>query len=119
MKHVVLACALMLFASVLLAEDDSAPKDFPTVERVLFVEACVRDHPDRARTEMIYKCSCAMDVIVAELNYGEYVEASTAFFAAQVAGERGTEIRESTEGKALAQRYRDARSKAMQRCMIQ
>ncbi len=47
--------------------------DFPTLERVQFVETCIREHPDRSRQEMIYKCSCAVDAIAEEVTYAEYV----------------------------------------------
>ena len=53
--------------------------DYPTIERVQFVEFCVREHPDRPRQEMLYKCSCAMDKIIAQMPYEEYVDASTAY----------------------------------------
>jgi hypothetical protein len=92
--------------------------DFPTVERVLFVEACARDYPDRSRTEMLYKCSCVIDVIARELTLDEYVDASTAFAAGQAAGERGAQVRDSSTGQDLASRFRDARNEARRRCMM-
>jgi hypothetical protein len=114
--------ALLAFVPMTAAppsrSDQVRGNDFPTVERVLFVEACVRDHPDRARTELLYKCSCAIDRIAAELSYAEYVDASTAFAAGQVAGERGTHIRESSAGEDLAGRYRQARANARKACML-
>jgi hypothetical protein len=92
------------------ADQPAAPSDFPTIERVLFVEGCARDQPDRPRTEMLYKCSCVI--------FEDYVSASTAFYAAQVAGERGTRIRESTTGRELADRFRSARAQAAKQCML-
>lgn len=113
-------CLALLLTPLICAAQNADPRsDYPTIERVLFVEACVREHPERQRTEMLYKCSCAMDVIAGALDYGEYVEASTAFFASQAAGERGTAVRESSAGKTLSQRYRDARGTAVKRCMIE
>lgn len=110
---------IALMPSWAYAQDSENAKDYPTVERVLFVEACAREHPDRQHTEMIYKCSCAMDVMVSRLSYPEYVEASTAFFGGQVAGERGAQVREGVSRDGLADRYRDARGEALRRCMIQ
>jgi hypothetical protein len=100
------------------ASTDGRANDFPTVERVLFVEACARDHPDRSRTEMLYKCSCVIDVIAGQLSFEDFVDASTAFYAAQAAGERGTRIRESSTGRELADRYRTAREQASRQCMM-
>lgn len=118
MTHIALLAFLPMTAALPAQAEEARRNDFPTVERVLFVEACVRDHPDRARTEMLYKCSCAIDSIAAELSYAEYVDASTAFAAGQVAGERGTHIRESSAGQDLAGRYRQARANARSACML-
>jgi hypothetical protein len=109
---------LLVMAAQPAGAEEARANDFPTVERVLFVEACVREHPDRARTEMLYKCSCAIDSIASELSYAEYVDASTAFAAGQAAGERGTHIRESSAGQDLAGRYRRARANAGKACML-
>jgi len=96
---------------------DAAP-GYPTIERVLFVQACAREKPDRPHTEMLYKCACAIDAIAGELDYAAYVEASTAFYAGQIAGPRGTEVRESTTGRELSQRYRAVRDRAHRKCLI-
>jgi hypothetical protein len=116
--HLALLALVAMTAALRAWGEEARGNDFPTVERVLFVEACVREHPDRARTEMLYKCSCAIDRIAAELSYAEYVDASTAFAAGQVAGERGTHIRESSTGEDLAARYRQARANARKACML-
>jgi len=109
----ILTCGLAALAC------DAGANDFPTLERVLFVEACVRDHPDRPRQEMLYKCSCAVDAIAEEVEYDEFVEMATANDAGQIAGERGTAVRESNEGRTLAKRFKELRSKAFQSCFIQ
>jgi hypothetical protein len=98
---------------------NAAANDFPTLERVLFVEACMREHPDRPRQEMLYKCACALDAIAEEADYDEFVEMATANDAGQIAGERGTAVRESNEGRNLAKRYKELRAKAFQACFIQ
>jgi hypothetical protein len=98
---------------------NAAANDFPTIERVMFVEACARDHPDRPHQEMLYKCSCALDAIAAEYTYDQYVDLSTAFDAGQIAGERGAAVRESTTGQDLIKQFRAARAKAFNSCFIQ
>jgi hypothetical protein len=99
-------------------EEPRSASDYPTIERVQFVEACIREHPDRPHQEMLYKCSCAMDKIVAQMTYDEYVEASTAYFAGQIAGERGVGVRESTVGQTLTDRYRAVHGKALRDCLV-
>lgn len=100
------------------AQEEQRVNDFPTIERVQFVEACIREHPDRARQEMMYKCSCALDVLASLMSYDEYVDASTAYFAGQTAGKRGVRIRESEMGRTLIERYRTAHGQAMSQCLI-
>jgi hypothetical protein len=100
------------------AQDEQRVNDFPTVERVQYVEACMREHPDRSKQEMVYKCSCALDVVASLMSYEEYVDASTAYFAGQTAGERGVRIRESDMGRTLIERYRTAQEQAMKQCLI-
>jgi hypothetical protein len=108
-----LACGLACFAGA------AAANDFPTLERVLFVEGCVREHADRPRQEMLYKCSCAVDAIAEDASYDEFVEMATANDAGQIAGERGTQVRESAEGRSLTKRYKELRAKAAKSCFIQ
>jgi hypothetical protein len=85
---------------------------------VQFVEHCVEEHGERQRQEMLYKCACAVDVIAGQMSYDDYVTASTAQDAGQIAGERGTSIRESSEGRKMAKRYKEVRSKAFNDCFI-
>ena len=108
----------LLIAAPCLDAEETRVNDFPTVERVLFVDACAREYPDRPHAEMLYKCSCVIDSIASQLSYAEYVDASTAFAAGQVAGERGAHVRESSAGHDLSARYRDARANARKACMM-
>ena len=56
---------------------NAARNDFPTVDRVEYVQECMRNHPG-SRHEMLYKCACTLDHIAAEIRYDEYVELWTA-----------------------------------------
>lgn len=115
-----LVVAMVLARSLAAAQADLQTADaaYPTVDRVQFVEACIRDHTDRPHQEMLYKCSCAMDNIIEQFSYDDYVEASTAYFAGQIAGERGVGVRESTIGRNLAQRYQQTYALALKACFI-
>jgi hypothetical protein len=118
--HLLVAVLAAALSTPLAAAEDEAQgrSDFPTIERVQFVEFCVREHPDRSHQEMLYKCSCAMDKMIAQMSYEDYVEASTAYLGGQIAGERGAGVRESTVGHTLSDRYRAAYRAAMKDCMI-
>ena len=109
----------VIVAFLTMISDVVAANDFPTIERVMFVEACAREHPDRPHQEMLYKCSCALDAIAAEYTHDQYVDLSTAFDAGQIAGERGAAVRESTTGQDLIKQFRAARTKAFSSCFIQ
>ena len=112
---------LLMFPVVMLvlAPSAAAGNDFPTIDRVMFVETCMREHPDRPRQEMLYKCSCALDAIASQVAYDDFVELSTALDAGQIAGERGAAVRESNEGRDMAKRFRAIRAKAFSGCLIQ
>jgi hypothetical protein len=120
MKMHLVAGAVLTLSAVLAGAQDQPQggSDYPTIERVQFVEFCIREHPDRPRQEMLYKCSCTMDKIIAQMSYEEYVDTSTAYAAGQVAGKRGTGVRESTVGHTLTDRYRTALRAAMKDCLI-
>ena len=117
--HLLAGALAALCTSVATAQDEPQGNvDYPTIERVQFVEFCVREHPDRSHQEMLYKCSCAMDKVIVQMPYEEYVEASSAYFAGQIAGKRGAGVRESSVGHTLADRFRAAHRKAMTDCLI-
>lgn len=91
--------------------------DFPTIDRVEYVLACMRDNPG-PRHEMLYKCACSIDSIAGDFSYEQYVEASTAANAMSIGGERGGVLRDSEGAKELAGKYRGAVAKAKKACFI-
>lgn len=91
--------------------------DFPTVDRVLYVQECLRAHPG-PQFEMIHKCSCALDRVAAELSYDQYISLSTATNATSIGGERGSYIRESEGLQQEVRRYRALQAKAKKACFI-
>lgn len=91
--------------------------DYPTLERVLFVEQCVREHPDRSRQEMIYKCACAMDALAEEIPYAQYSDLLTMAQSVTIAGERGNTAR-AEESLKEARRFRGILAGAYKSCLI-
>lgn len=67
--------------------------DYPTLERILFVDECVRAQPQRHRQEMLYKCSCVLDKVAKEIPFSRYTELITSANAYAIAGERGSAVR--------------------------
>jgi hypothetical protein len=91
--------------------------DFPTVDRVLFVQECIRNNPG-PHYEMINKCSCALDHLAREVKFADYVSMSTITNAVSIGGERGGQLRDNESLKPQVARYRDAQARARKACFI-
>lgn len=92
--------------------------DFPTVDRVLYVQECIAAHPDAGNFEMTNKCSCALDALAKEIKYEDYVQLSTAAKATTIGGERGGYIRDSEKLQADIKRYKALQAKVTKGCFI-
>ena len=92
--------------------------DYPTSERVIYVEACMRDHPG-GHYEMLNKCSCMLDAIAQGLPYDDYVEMSTAANANSIGGERGSYIRDVPMLQEQIKKYKALQAQAQKSCFIQ
>lgn len=91
--------------------------DFPTVDRVLYVQDCMRAHPG-AYHEMVSKCSCALDRLAEQVKYEDYVTMSTVVNAMTIGGERGSELRDNETVKPQVTRYRELQAKVQKACFI-
>ncbi|MBT2322802.1 hypothetical protein J7E62_10640 [Variovorax paradoxus] len=92
--------------------------DFPTVDRVLYVQECIAANPGHGSFEMTNKCSCALDALAREVKYADYIEMSTATKATTIGGERGGYIRDSEKLQAEIKRYRALQAKVKKACFI-
>jgi hypothetical protein len=91
--------------------------DYPTVDRVIFVQACLRDHAG-GYFEMLNKCSCAIDAIARELPFDTYTAMSTAANANSIGGERGSYIRDAESLQVDIRKFRQLSAKAKKGCFI-
>lgn len=114
-KRLILIGCLLLAGNA--AAQGRAGNDYPTVDRVEYVQECMRNHPG-PRYEMLYKCSCTMDNIAAEIPYEEYVELWTAANAMTIGGERGGYLRDAQEARDMAKKFRGTEEKAQKRCFL-
>ena len=96
----------------------AAAFDYPTVDRVEYVHACMRDNPGQGQV-MVYKCSCVIDAIARKMSYDEFVEASTAANAFTIGGERGETVRNSVPTKKMADTFKEIQSRAKKGCFIE
>ena len=108
---------LPALAALPLAALPAAANDFPTVDRVLYVQECMKNHPG-AYYEMVNKCSCALDTLAREVKHEDYVEMNTVVNAMSIGGERGNSLRDNDTVKPQIKRYRDLQAKVQKSCFI-
>ncbi len=107
-----------IFAAALLAAAASASaNDFPTVDRILYVQECMRAHPG-SNFEMVNKCSCALDKLALKVKFDDYVTMTTIVKAVTIGGERGGDLRDNETLKPQIKRYRDLQSEAQSSCFL-
>jgi hypothetical protein len=90
--------------------------DFPTTDRVEYVLECMAAHP--GKQEFLYKCSCTIDRIAAEVGYSEYVEISTALRHQGLRGPGGAEFRDPESVRAMADKYKTLQARSRTACDI-
>ena len=91
--------------------------DYPTSERVTYVEACMRENPGH-HYEMLNKCSCVIDTIARELPYDDFVTMSTAANAVTIGGERGYYIRDVEPLQVQIRKFRQLQAQARKSCLL-
>jgi hypothetical protein len=95
----------------------ASANDFPTVDRVLYVQECMRAHPG-PHYEMVNKCSCALDALAQEVTFDDYMTMSTAMNANSIGGERGNVIRDTGSLQVQIKRYRELQTRVKSGCFI-
>ena len=104
-------------AAVLAVPAAVQAHDYPTAERVIFVEACMHERPG-SHYEMLNKCSCVIDAIAREVPYDDYVTMSTATSANSIGGERGNTIRDTEPLQVQIRKFRQLQAQARKGCML-
>ncbi len=108
---------LLMSLAALTLNTYAQSADYPTLDRVLFVEECVRDQPERPRQEMLYKCACVFDEVAARIPYASFTHLETASNALGIAGERGSAVR-TEEIRDQARQFRGVLAAAKRSCLI-
>lgn len=120
MKTAALIPSSLLLAALALplTGHAEAKNDYPTAERVQFVEECMLDYPDKGRFEMVQKCSCLVDQLAKSFTYDQFVDMSTAYKASTISGERGNVVRDTPMGKRLNAEYKKAIASSKEACFL-
>lgn len=108
---------LLLPVLLALGAAPAAANDFPTLDRVLFVQECMRDNPGQYY-EMVSKCACALDALASEVSYEDYMKMNTSSLANSIGGERGSYIRSNDELRGEIRRFREIRARIYKGCFI-
>lgn len=107
----------LLPALLVLAAAPAAANDFPTLDRVLFVQECMRENQGQYY-EMVSKCSCALDALAAEVSYEDFMKMNTSTLANSIGGERGSYIRSNDALRGEIKRLREVRARVYKGCFI-
>jgi len=107
----------VLAAAAAAQAQASTSHDFPTLERVLFVQECMQIHPGPGY-EMSSKCSCLLDTLASQLSHEEFISMVTLGKASSMAGERGGSIRDAPDLASQLQRYRALQTQGEKACFI-
>ena len=108
---------LSLLALALPGTAAFAANDYPTSQRVLYVQECMAAHPGHYY-EMVNKCSCAIDQMAEQVSYDDYTTMNTVVNALTIGGERGGTLRDNETLKPEIKRYRDLQAKVQKACFI-
>jgi len=109
--------SIIATAVAALAAPPALANDFPTVDRVLYVQDCMKANPG-SYYEMVNKCSCAVDALAREVSHEDFVTMQTISNAMTIGGERGNDLRDNDTLKPQLRRYRELRAKAEKSCFI-
>ena len=91
--------------------------DYPTADRVTYVEDCMQQHPG-SKYEMLSKCSCTIDRLARDVPHDDFVNMSTAANATTIGGERGSIIRDTKQLQDQIKRFKTLQTAAKKSCFI-
>jgi hypothetical protein len=109
--------AVLAALPIVMLSTPAQANDYPTADRVLYVQACMVEHPG-TRFEMLSKCSCALDQLASVLPFSDFDTMLTATNAMSIGGERGNTIRDTEVMTDQIKRFRELQIKAKRGCFI-
>ncbi len=88
--------------------------DYPTAARAEYVFACMGANGQTS--EVLRKCSCALDVIASMLPYEQYERAETVMRMQSLSGDRGVMFKETGWAKSILEAFKRAQAEATLSC---
>ena len=89
---------------------------FPTIDRVLYVNECIREHG--GGLDSLYKCSCVMDYFTENLTYEEFDNMDASSHGINTTGERSAIWRDPKGVRDGISRLKDVQSLAKKKCNL-
>ena len=129
MKIKILSLSAIILASLLNSGCSSIPEkvepetlvkinDFPTRDRVEFVNNCIAKHGGRNDYVSQYACICKIDKIAEKLSFAEFEAATTFTMLRSTPGENGAAFRDPKHAKTLRKRLKKAAAYAEKMCFV-
>lgn len=100
--------SLFLFSTLAKAND------FPTQARAEYVFACMSTNGQTS--EILAKCSCAIDAIAEDMSYDEYIEAETVLSLRLAPGDRTAMFKESAWAAGVVSKFNETQVNAEVEC---
>jgi|TARA_B100001094_G_C17924064_1_gene667375 hypothetical protein len=90
--------------------------NFPTIDRVLYVNECIREHG--GGLDSLYKCSCVMDYFIENLTYEEFDNMDASSHGINTTGERSAIWRDPKGVRDGINRLKDVQTLAKKKCNL-
>ena len=90
--------------------------NFPTIDRVLYVNECIREHG--GGLDSLYKCSCVMDYFMENLTYEEFDNMDASSHGINTTGERSAIWRDPKGVRDGINRLKDVQTLAKKKCNL-
>ncbi len=104
-------------ALLTVAATAAAAHDYPTADRVVYVQECMKQNPGH-HYEMLNKCSCVLDKLASQISHEDFTTMSTATNANSMGGERGNSIRDVEVMQVQIKRFRELQATARKSCFF-
>ena len=91
-------------------------ENYPTIDRVLYVNECIREHG--GGLDSLYKCSCVMDFFIENLTYDEFDNMDASSHGINTTGERSAIWRDPKSVRDGISRLKDVQTLAKKKCNL-
>ncbi|MFL7009899.1 hypothetical protein [Enterovibrio norvegicus] len=117
MTRIFPSTSIMLIIALFGLSPSSNANDFPTLERVKYVQECMSLNGGPTYVNM-YGCSCVLDKIAAEMSFDDFVHADAFARLRNMRGERGGYFRSSKDSRSARKELTALRDEATQQCFV-